>query len=833
MKSFLLFAFLFSVLTCFSQSQFDTNSFKQYLANNKDLSKEALFAKHPQLGNYFGSDQGPFDIKTAEFYDSVMLKLQLKPDELKLLKENHFVVTERLSNTSVLGSMEIIYNYDLPVMITTDVLLHALHNSYDNMLKDVEKDFLEQNLSMVLSKMYNQFLVDAPNYNANSILKPIVSDVELFLITAITLLDSTKTITPRYISASELNQIKDAIYAEKMLSIPLFTYSYRPIDFSQFTPRGHYTDGQEEYFRSMIWLSFINLFLTKPAEDDALDAQDIKRMTMVSAMINSLLYSSNADLELNENDEIIKYFVGESDNLTPYEFKNVLGELSIESIAELNNDSVLKVLQETLVSQEEYGQKILSGIIMTDPFSSEPAPLPISYKLFGQRFVIDSYVLHNVSYDRITYNQKKVMRMMPDPLDVMFCLGNNNAIHLLEAEFEKYPYGSAADAMRFLFDAYDEGYWSSSLYNTWLKTIKELSVAETNENTPFFMKTVAWQHEKLNSQLASWSQLRHDNVLYAKQSYTGGVGCSYPHGYVEPYPGFFLTLKLFANDAARFMNNEKFGTDSYEIFWNRFASITDTLLNLVLKEVNGEPFSEEQINFIQQALRVKNYGICGAPPEFDGWLPKLFWKKSDASEADFTVVDVHTQPTDEVGNMVGKVLHTGVGRFNMGVFIAPSPSNKYKPTLYCGPTFSYYQFETENFERKNDKEWEEMLYSKDMKCPNWTNIYLTNTSGTRSEASLRLKGSVFTDSAYTEKSPSPVTKIGKKSISVWQSGNELHIKGIDASTQTIVSVFDVNGREIFKTFTSSTTIPFTSDPNTIYFYRLSSGNKMYSGKVKL
>jgi hypothetical protein len=27
--------------------------------------------------------------------------------------------------------------------------------------------------------------------------------------------------------------------------------------------------------------------------------------------------------------------------------------------------------------------------------------------------------------------------------------------------------------------------------------------------------------EKINTQLAGWSQLRHDNLLYAKQSYTG------------------------------------------------------------------------------------------------------------------------------------------------------------------------------------------------------------------------------------------------------------------------------------------------------------------------
>ncbi|MCB9248138.1 MAG: DUF3160 domain-containing protein [Ignavibacteriales bacterium] len=43
----------------------------------------------------------------------------------------------------------------------------------------------------------------------------------------------------------------------------------------------------------------------------------------------------------------------------------------------------------------------------------------------------------------------------------------------------------------------------------------------------------------MNSQLASWTELRHDNLLYAKQSYTGGVTCSYPFSYVEPIPAIF------------------------------------------------------------------------------------------------------------------------------------------------------------------------------------------------------------------------------------------------------------------------------------------------------
>jgi hypothetical protein len=49
-----------------------------------------------------------------------------------------------------------------------------------------------------------------------------------------------------------------------------------------------------------------------------------------------------------------------------------------------------------------------------------------------------------------------------------------------------------------------------------------------------------------HTQLASWAELRHDTVLYAKQSYTTSLGCSYPDAYVEPCPEFFRALGDFA-----------------------------------------------------------------------------------------------------------------------------------------------------------------------------------------------------------------------------------------------------------------------------------------------
>src|SRR5581483_12350869 len=53
------------------------------------------------------------------------------------------------------------------------------------------------------------------------------------------------------------------------------------------------------------------------------------------------------------------------------------------------------------------------------------------------------------------------------------------------------------------------------------------------------MRTREWALKASVTQLASWTQLRHDTILYAKPSYTSGESCEYPAGYVEPVPHFW------------------------------------------------------------------------------------------------------------------------------------------------------------------------------------------------------------------------------------------------------------------------------------------------------
>ncbi len=71
---------------------------------------------------------------------------------------------------------------------------------------------------------------------------------------------------------------------------------------------------------------------------------------------------------------------------------------------------------------------------------------------------------------------------------------------------------------------------------------------------------------------------------------------------------------------------------------------------------------------------------------------------SDAS----VVADVHTQPTDASGTLVGRVLHVGTGRPRMMVVAAQNCSG---PRVYVGFVSSYFERVTESFTRLTDETW--------------------------------------------------------------------------------------------------------------------------------
>jgi len=433
-------------------------------------------------------------------------------------------------------------------------------------------------------------------------------------------------------------------------------------------------------------------------------------------------------------EDLISFFVGEQDNVCIDLLDDILATSGITGADQLLEDSNMDTFLENLRNDPGAGQQILSQVLKTNSKDTASA-IPSAFMVFGQRFVVDSYVTGQVVYDRIMYDQGKPCRLLPSTLDIMFAMGNDASTQLLIPELHQWKYSDNLAGLRYLIDHYEQDFWESSLYNLWLYAIKSLNPDPKNESMPEFMKTGAWGLEKLNTQLASWAELRHDNLLYAKQSYTFGGDCSHPSGYVEPNPEFFARLKRMA-----FIAGEKFSDLSYEAPYEYFQSMYDicnTLETIATKELSGEEISEEECSFFDDVSYSGISGSGGGEP--DGWYSKLIYSALDPFAETFLVADYHSVPYDCFGTLLGWVAHAGTGYADLMVAVAPLANGQ--PCAFLGPVASYHEYRTSDFLRLTDSEWKASYLEQSLR-PEWVYGYLADLSGQEKESSMKLFSSM-------------------------------------------------------------------------------------------
>jgi hypothetical protein len=234
----------------------------------------------------------------------------------------------------------------------------------------------------------------------------------------------------------------------------------------------------------------------------------------------------------------------------------------------------------------------------------------------------------------------------------------------------------------------------------------------------------AWGRRILNALLGSWAEVRHDTLLYAKQSYTGIPACDYPDAYVDPYPEVFAALRKYAEQGGRIVeiaqrtDNENLASGMAKYFDSLRVAATH-LEGMARAQQTGNPLSPEQLAFINDAVRIERQSAgCTTINVPDGWYADLFYNRDKSIEFDPTIADVHTQPADEVGNPVGRVLHVGTGYPRLMVVTIDTCMG---PRAYAGVVYAYHELVTEKFQRLTDEEWAQRLTRKDasVKDPSW------------------------------------------------------------------------------------------------------------------
>lgn len=685
------------------------------LTRAQQLDAEALLTKHP----YAALESLSYDPAQAEFLDRIQdSALGLSESELTRLSEHGFVISTNQAFPTFVRGYAAIYSEHLPVYISADAILEAVHSSYDSILMSVEQQALIPALDRLLADMHA-----ALPARPLAVSDDVVTGVDEYLAVARSLLGGAPVAPVAGGSAEAVRDFVDAALAADGLTRVTLFGTGRDIDTSQFIPRGHYTDTEalQHYFRAMMWLGRIDLRLIETMPDGS---QILRREQYEAALLLRALMTTDELERWRAIDETIAAFVGESDNMVLSELDALADALGGLDAALSSDDATVST---TLLSGG-YGMQRIASHLMKNDGTVKTLPLNRSFLLLGQRYVVDSHVFSGVVYDRVAG------RMMPDPLDVAFAaLGNNQALRRLEPQLlENDEYAGALAGMRVLVDAHEEDYWEQNLYNRWLSSLRALSPSETTQDPgaaglPEIVATEAWGRRMLNTQLASWAQLRHDTLLYAKQSYTGIPGCDFPDAYVDPYPEFFARLARFAEKgkAVATRLESSLGVTSHAVvdYFSTLAAAASVLNEMAEHQRTGTPFSEAHMEFINRAVRIVQQDVvCAAIDVPDGWLADLYFERDRSIEFEPTIADVHTQPADLGGNIIGNVLHVGTGFPRKMVVTANTCSG---PRAYVGVAFAYHEQITQNFERLTDEAWAQKLQEQGAPDVPWMKDLLT------------------------------------------------------------------------------------------------------------
>jgi Protein of unknown function (DUF3160) len=698
----------------FDHLQLDPNDPKSQI-RAKGRHAEALRQQLQQQARQKGEDP---DLVPKEPMVSAKghFDFRLNADELAKFKKNGFVVSERMGASNFIEMYYRIYARDMPVFVSSDAILHAWHHSYDAMLEEVETGYLHPSLSQILSSMHNS-IPDVQKDYGEGILKDSVKDADYFLTVAISLLQGGAAPT-------KLNQderVKKTLKACNDLQMEKFNLfgRDRDVDFSQFKVRGHYekSDTLKRYFKAMMWLGRTDLRVagypgnTSPRELGA------------ALVLHDLLERSKQFQAWQNFDSTIQTFVGKTDSMTFAQLGEVLKDSKIQSPAQMKADKNLTDLQEAILASKAGLQDIRGDIFQSGE------PLPRSFTFLGQKFVVDSWALNKCVYEDIEWDGQKVKRKVPSCLDVGFAVfGNNQLVPQLVERINNrnghplrdgMPYQHNLVAVRNVIDRLPDSYWEENLYTHWLGSLRELSKPTTDAKNPQVMQTRAWAMKSVNTTMASWTELRHDTILYAKQSYAN-VSCFYPAGYVEPLPAFWGRLHRMAQATGQLLGkvpypeSMKHQKSAHVEYCKHFATTVEMLKAISEKELAQKELNAAETKFLGELVEV-SLG-CGGPPSYYGWYPRLLYGPGDdITRWDALVADVHTDP-------MSGVLHQGVGNVDLMVVAIDNGKDR---MLFLGPTMSHYEFELNGANRKSDSEWRaDLKVGKTPPRPEWTRDYL-------------------------------------------------------------------------------------------------------------
>lgn len=614
----------------------------------------------------------------------------------ELLTQNKFVVVPAYGEEFYSIYENNRYNY-YPSFITTDSLLHNYHLAFDFLLRNLEEKQLFDVLGQLLDGMYGKASSQFTELQGTNWETAAQRNLA-YVVLAGSLLER------EYELDADLQQVVDAelalIEAKGGISdsaLMNFDQANESLadsnleDYTQYVPRGHYTRSEklQKFFKSMMYMGRITFRL----KDD-----DETR----SALLLTLILDDPELAKLwDKIYEPTNFFVGQSDDLTYLDYKKavtqVFGELSLQALRD--NESKLDDLKTKL--KELAAPKINSMPIFDQSITPDREDAIQGFRVMGQRYTLDADVFQNLVYRSLKEAEDGSRRMLPAVMDMAAAFGSELAykIQTEDPENIKYPnYIENLDKMKSYIADLDEKEWTQNLYWGWLATIKTL-FQTYDEKYPEFMQSLAWHYKSLMTAFGSFTELKHDTILYAKQAYAemgGGpmeIEKKDDRGYVEPNTETFAVLAELTKLTKDGLKERDLLDEGSTEMLDRLYTLAFNLKNISEKELAGTELSVEDYEFI------RSYG--GNLEHI--WIEANRDLQNTAGMDDemaAVVADIATSP-DPL-----EFLEQGTGYVYTIVVLIPETNR-----LASGGVFSHYEFKSS--ERLTDEIWREKLRSQE------------------------------------------------------------------------------------------------------------------------
>lgn len=555
--------------------------------------------------------------------------------------------------------------------ITEDFLLLAYSMIRQQNLADIEEKKLLPLWRKLLTKLDKAVESDGKN-------PATVANQDFIAILNALFADNKKLDSKR--AQTELKQILDA---QGIADSPLWGMV---IDYSQFKPRGRYTETPElaAYFRAVRYANTV-LFAIKESNATGVSTAMADRMATQALALAKLLHDDKhiAQLYKDLNEQLIWQF-GPSNDLTSQDLLTVVKETDSKDMAAVRK-ALLKYAQD-----HQRQPRILSGVVDASKLEegTETKDVLTGWRLMPSRYSPDSAAFQQLVYDQVgayindcsdcqppfglTVIEGKPVKGFPTGLELMALLGSSDAHQALQKmrqnRFKGYE-DAFQKAAQELANASGLTKDHLLLMRTWLSNGKKPINPDNLDNPDNAGNTQNFDRH-LNSMLAFWTWQRYLELLYSKQSYTpSGKSMQLSNdrtgAWLEPAVELYLALSHVTSNHSQMTDHPA---------WKTFAAILKRCLAISFQELQENPLSAKDQTFLNN---------------LDQQLLKLTKNKDQP-----IVVDVHTNPASQ------EVVQEGIG------FARLVSRDKAR-----GALFTHYEFKQPLMERLDNEQWAARLHT--------------------------------------------------------------------------------------------------------------------------